>query len=71
MVVEHDPQVMVAADELLGDRPRPGERGGDIVARHAGRDRRQPGFGHRPWLAGKKRIDVDRPPRRWTPPRRG
>ena len=30
---EHDPQVMVAADELLEIGPGPGERGGDIVAR--------------------------------------
>ena len=39
VVVEHDPQVMVAADELLEIGPGPGERGGNIVARvHANRD---------------------------------
>ena len=65
VVVEHDPQVMVAADELLEIGPGPGERGGNIVARGtpaeiAANSDSVTG----PWLAGKKRIDVDRPPRR-------
>ncbi|WP_034411002.1 excinuclease ABC subunit UvrA [Derxia gummosa] len=33
VVVEHDPQVMLAADELLEIGPGPGERGGAIVFR--------------------------------------
>ncbi|WP_139826208.1 excinuclease ABC subunit UvrA [Derxia lacustris] len=33
VVVEHDPQVMLAADELLEIGPGPGERGGNIVFR--------------------------------------
>ncbi|MDK7178743.1 hypothetical protein QP445_15100, partial [Micrococcus luteus] len=31
VVVEHDPQVMVAADRILEIGPGPGERGGEIV----------------------------------------
>jgi len=31
LVVEHDPQVMLAADRILDIGPGPGERGGDIV----------------------------------------
>ena len=31
VVVEHDPQIMLAADRILDMGPGPGERGGDIV----------------------------------------
>src|SRR3546814_3915536 len=31
VVVEHDPQVMVAADRIIDIGPGPGERGGKIV----------------------------------------
>ena len=31
VVVEHDPQVMLAADRILDIGPGPGERGGEIV----------------------------------------
>ncbi|MDZ7809724.1 MAG: hypothetical protein U5L11_05615 [Arhodomonas sp.] len=31
LVVEHDPQVMLAADRIIDIGPGPGERGGDIV----------------------------------------
>jgi excinuclease ABC subunit A len=31
LVVEHDPQVMLAADRVLDIGPGPGERGGEIV----------------------------------------
>jgi excinuclease ABC subunit A len=64
VVVEHDPQVMVAADELLEIGPGPGERGGDIVARGTPAEiAANPASVTGPWLAGRKRIDVDRPPR--------
>jgi len=64
VVVEHDPQVMVAADELLEIGPGPGERGGDIVARGTPAEiAANPDSVTGPWLAGTKRIDVDRPPR--------
>ncbi|WP_418647645.1 excinuclease ABC subunit UvrA [Thauera butanivorans] len=64
VVVEHDPQVMVAADELLEIGPGPGERGGNIVARGTPAEiAADPGSVTGPWLAGRKRIDIDRPPR--------
>ncbi|MCK2125673.1 excinuclease ABC subunit UvrA [Thauera aromatica] len=64
VVVEHDPQVMVAADELLEIGPGPGERGGNIVARGTPAEiAANPDSVTGPWLAGKKHIDVDRPPR--------
>ena len=31
VVVEHDPQVMIAADRVIDVGPGPGERGGQIV----------------------------------------
>jgi excinuclease ABC subunit A len=31
IVVEHDPQVMLAADRVLDLGPGPGERGGEVV----------------------------------------
>ena len=31
VVVEHDPQVMLAADSILDLGPGPGERGGEVV----------------------------------------
>ena len=64
VVVEHDPQVMVAADELLEIGPGPGERGGNIVARGTPAEiTANPDSITGPWLAGSKRIDVQRPPR--------
>ena len=64
VVVEHDPQVMVAADELLEIGPGPGERGGHIVARGTYAEiAANPDSVTGPWLAGKKSIDVDRAPR--------
>jgi excinuclease ABC subunit A len=64
VVVEHDPQVMVAADELLEIGPGPGERGGNIVARGTPAEiAANPDSVTGPWLAGRKRIDIDRPPR--------
>ncbi|ATE62000.1 excinuclease ABC subunit UvrA [Thauera sinica] len=64
VVVEHDPQVMVAADELLEIGPGPGERGGNIVARGTPAEiAANADSVTGPWLAGRKRIDVDRPPR--------
>ncbi len=64
VVVEHDPQVMVAADELLEIGPGPGERGGNIVARGTPAEiTANPDSVTGPWLAGRKRIDIDRPRR--------
>jgi len=57
VVVEHDPQVMLAADELLEIGPGAGERGGEIVARGtppeiAANRRSITG----PWLSGEKSV---------------
>ncbi|MDR2925535.1 MAG: excinuclease ABC subunit UvrA [Azoarcus sp.] len=57
VVVEHDPQVMLAADELLEIGPGAGERGGELVARGtpqeiAAHQRSVTG----PWLSGGKSI---------------
>jgi excinuclease ABC subunit A len=62
VVVEHDPQVMVAADELLEIGPGPGERGGDIVARGTPAEiASQSRLGDRP-LAGGEEAHRRRPP---------
>ncbi len=57
VVVEHDPQVMLAADRVIDMGPGPGERGGDIV------------FNGTPERAAQL-VDVDRPLSRWSPARR-
>ncbi|MCL2162637.1 MAG: excinuclease ABC subunit UvrA, partial [Betaproteobacteria bacterium] len=57
VVVEHDPQVMFAADELLEIGPGAGERGGELVARGTPSDiaaDRRSITG--PWLSGKKSV---------------
>ncbi|MDR2881019.1 MAG: excinuclease ABC subunit A, partial [Azoarcus sp.] len=57
VVVEHDPQVMLAADELLEIGPGAGERGGELVARGTPAEiaaNRHSVTG--PWLSGKKSI---------------
>ncbi|MDR3221146.1 MAG: excinuclease ABC subunit UvrA, partial [Candidatus Accumulibacter sp.] len=64
VVVEHDPQVMLAADELLEIGPGAGERGGKLVARGApAKIAADPRSITGPWLAGVKRIAGVRPPR--------
>lgn len=61
VVVEHDPQVMLAADRLLDIGPGPGERGGNIVAFDtpaaiAADSASLTGA----YLAGRKRVDAGR-----------
>ncbi|THF62067.1 excinuclease ABC subunit UvrA [Pseudothauera rhizosphaerae] len=64
VVVEHDPQVMLAADELLEIGPGPGERGGNIVARGTPAEiAADPASVTGPWLAGRKHIAGGRSPR--------
>jgi excinuclease ABC subunit A len=64
LVVEHDPQVMLAADRVLDIGPGPGERGGEVVffgtpeeLRHAKNSLTAQ------YLSGMKRIDSHRHPR--------
>ena len=57
VVVEHDPQVMLAADRILDMGPGPGERGGEIVFFGKAQDiRTAPGSLTGDYLAGRKRV---------------
>ncbi|MBP7522928.1 MAG: excinuclease ABC subunit UvrA, partial [Leptothrix sp. (in: Bacteria)] len=61
VVVEHDPQVMFAADRMLDIGPGPGERGGEIVYWGAPEGLRDADTltGH--YLSGRKQVDQTRP----------
>ena len=62
LVVEHDPQVMLAADRIVDMGPGPGERGGEIVFRGTPRtllrSRRSLTAA---WLRGERRIEARAP----------
>jgi excinuclease ABC subunit A len=61
VVVEHDPQVMQAADRLLDIGPGPGERGGEIVAYAPPAEiAADPASLTGAYLAGRKRVDAGR-----------
>ena len=61
VVVEHDPQVMLAADRILDMGPGPGERGGEIVYYGEARNiRAARGSLTADYLAGRKRIEPAR-----------
>ena len=61
VVVEHDPQLMLAADRLLDIGPGPGERGGEIVAYGAPTAiANDPTSLTGAYLAGRKRVDARR-----------
>ena len=61
VVVEHDPQLMLAADRLLDIGPGPGERGGEIVAYGPPtRIANDPDSLTGAYLAGRKRVDARR-----------
>lgn len=61
VVVEHDPQLMSAADRLLDIGPGPGERGGEIVAYATPAElAADPASLTGAYLAGKKRVDAGR-----------
>ncbi|HET7362976.1 MAG TPA: excinuclease ABC subunit UvrA, partial [Burkholderiales bacterium] len=66
VVVEHDPQVMLAADRILDIGPGPGERGGEVVFFGSPDElKRAPGSLTADYLAGRKRAEAPRaaPPR--------
>ncbi|PWG63866.1 excinuclease ABC subunit UvrA [Sediminicurvatus halobius] len=70
LVVEHDPQVMLAADRVLDVGPGPGERGGRLVfngspAALAGEPDSLTGS----YLGGRRRVVDDDRPRRPAPER--
>ncbi len=59
VVVEHDPQIILAADQVVDMGPGPGERGGEIVFFGAPDDlRRASGSLTADYLAGRKRVDT-------------
>ncbi|MBS0369358.1 MAG: excinuclease ABC subunit UvrA [Proteobacteria bacterium] len=65
VVVEHDPQLMLAADRLLDIGPGPGERGGEIVAYGPPVSiANDPASLTGAYLAGRKRVDARRVPRK-------
>jgi len=61
VVVEHDPQVMLAADRVLDMGPGPGERGGSIVFNGTPDELRQANTLTGRYLGGRLRVDVSRP----------
>src|SRR6201999_3276008 len=58
VVVEHDPQVMVAADRLIDMGPGPGERGGQIVFNGGIDAIRRAGTLTGDYLSGRKQVEV-------------
>ena len=62
LVVEHDPQVMLAADRIVDMGPGPGERGGGIVFRGTPRTlMRSRRSLTAAWLRGERRIEPRAP----------
>jgi excinuclease ABC subunit A len=56
VVVEHDPQIMFAADRIMDMGPGPGERGGEIVFFGAPEELRQSKTLTAEYLSGRKRA---------------
>jgi excinuclease ABC subunit A len=63
VVVEHDPQIMFAADRLIDMGPGPGERGGRIVFEGTPAALRRARTLTADYLAGRRRADAQRAPR--------
>ncbi len=61
VVVEHDPQVMLAADRVLDMGPGPGERGGDIVFNGTPDVLRHSSTLTGRYLGGRLHVDAARP----------
>ncbi|NYT66381.1 excinuclease ABC subunit UvrA [Alcaligenaceae bacterium] len=61
VVVEHDPQVMVAADRILDIGPGPGERGGNIVFDGTPEELRQAHTLTGNYMAGRLKVEAPRP----------
>ncbi|MCK6429950.1 MAG: ATP-binding cassette domain-containing protein, partial [Burkholderiaceae bacterium] len=58
VVVEHDPQVMLAADRMLDMGPGPGERGGSIVFNGTPNEIRRAATLTGDYLAGRRQVEV-------------
>lgn len=61
VVVEHDPQVMVAADRVIDVGPGPGERGGFIVFDGKPTELRDANTLTGDYLSGRKKVEAPRP----------
>ncbi len=64
LVVEHDPQVMLAADHLLELGPGAGEHGGELVFQGGLEALRRAPTLTGAYLRGERQVRPDRPPRR-------
>ncbi len=60
IVVEHDPQVMLAADRIIDIGPGPGERGGRIVFDGSPAELRRSDTLTGDYLAGRRHVDTGR-----------
>jgi excinuclease ABC subunit A len=67
VVVEHDPQIMFAADRLIDMGPGPGERGGEVVFQGPATEVRHTGTLTADYLTGRKRADAGIAPRASNP----
>ncbi|HET9699808.1 MAG TPA: excinuclease ABC subunit UvrA, partial [Burkholderiales bacterium] len=64
VVVEHDPQIMFAADRILDLGPGPGERGGEVVYFGPAEAIARGGASlTADYLSGRRRVDAGIPPR--------
>ncbi len=61
VVVEHDPQVMLAADRIIDMGPGPGERGGDIVFNGTPDELRNSSTLTGRYLGGRLHVDAAQP----------
>ncbi|MFH1603071.1 MAG: excinuclease ABC subunit UvrA [Pseudomonadota bacterium] len=64
VVVEHDPQIMFAADRLLDMGPGPGERGGEVVSFGTPAQMMTSSSLTAEYLSGRKRADAGVAPKR-------
>ncbi len=72
VVVEHDPQIMLAADRILDMGPGPGERGGEIVFFGSPEELKGAKTLTADYLSGRKRAGAPTTPAlRATPPSEG
>ena len=63
VVVEHDPQIMFAADRVLDMGPGPGERGGEVVSFGTPQELKRSDSLTGQYLSGRKRADAGVAPR--------
>ena len=62
VVVEHDPQIMFAADRILDMGPGPGERGGEVVSFGTPEELKSGRSLTAEYLSGRKRANAGVPP---------